>query len=270
MMIFKKFKTSRMFLMAAALIAFAATASAETSVSPSIKEYVPRILTVSLLRQNDKSGEAFLRLRTPVGASGCPRVKELRHTIETETPIFYVNVEGYSLDFSSLSRNAQYACKTANQYALADIPLDRKLIEDNHLTQIRFTLGKGSGTDNYKITLGKNSLSLLPDSERIFEAGKMPSGGQVALMHWYYPSNTLVLTAPTVPETQQDQAIEGFAQAHGMTKVEALIPEFVQPSGQAHRHYYVDNAGKTIALVPGHDDVVINETISARRPGTFE
>jgi hypothetical protein len=271
MMIFNTLKTSRFFLLAAAITALAGTSYADDPVvSPAIREFVPRVITVSLLRQNDKSGEAFLRLRTPVGASGCPRVKELRHTLETNTPIFYVNVEGYSLDFSSMSRSPQYSCKTANQYAMADIPLDRKLVEDNKLNQIRFTLGKGAGTDNYRIIMGKNSMSLLAETENYFDAAKMPSGGQTALFHWYYPANTLVLTAPTVPEAQQDQAIEDFAAGHGMTKLETVLPEFVMPSGQAHRHYYVDDAGKTIAMVPDHDNVAVSDMISARRPGTFE
>ncbi|MDB5490566.1 MAG: hypothetical protein JWO78_415 [Micavibrio sp.] len=270
-MIFSRLKTRHILFLTAAITAFAGTSFAQSDkIAPTIREFVPRVVTVSLLRQNDKSGEAFIRLRTPVGASGCPRVTPLRYTLETDAPIFLVNVEGYSLDFSSMSRSPQYSCKTANQYALADIPLDRKLVEDNRLTKIRFTLGKGMGSDTYKITLDKNTLSILPDSENIFDAGKMPTGGQTALLHWYYPANTLVLTAPTVPEGQQDQAIADFANTHGMTKVETVIPQFVMPSGQAHRHYYVDDAGKTIAMVPNHDNVAVSETVSARRPGTFE
>lgn len=269
MMISNTFKIGRFILLAAAVTMLAGAVHAETEVSQPKRKIIPDIISVSLLRQNDKTGEAFLRLRTPVGASGCPRMSELKYKAETDAPVFYVTVEKYTLDFSSVSRNI-YKCDTSNQYAIADIPLDRKLIEDNKLEKIRFSLDKGAGTDNYKIIMGKNSLSLLAETEEIFEAAKMPSGGEPALFHWYYPQNTLVLTAPLVPEAQQDQAISDFAAVRGLTKLETLMPEFVMPSGRAHRHYYVDGAGKLITMVPNHDNVAVSDTISARRPGTFE
>lgn len=275
-MIFSRLKLSKTFILGTALaVSIIAMVGSPALAGPSIpaptsKDYTPRYVSVSLLRQNDKSGEAYIHLTTQAAISGCPRVQPLRQTIEVDKPSLFVNVDGYSIDFSSMSRTPQYGCKSGMQFSTADIPLDRTLIEDNQLEQITFSMSRGRGSDTYKIVLNKNSLELVPETDRIFEGGKMPSGGQTALLHWYYPPNTVVLTAPAIPEGQRDQAIADYARSNNMTAIEEIIPEFVAPSGQSHRHYYVDDAGKTIENIPGHDDVAVSDMIYARRPGTYE
>ena len=232
------------------------------------RSYMPNTLTVSLLRQKDHSGEALLRLSTLANVTGCATVRPLRHDVEITNHYLDVIVKGYSIDFSGAPNNPNN-CKKGSQYSTADIPLDRKLIEDNGIEQIRLVLDRGLGSDYYTVTLGKDFLELTPSSQKIFKPGKAPSNGQLMLSHWYYPENTLILSAPRPGEPQA--SITGdFARAHGLMPLETLMPGFTPPSGQAARYYYVDGSGALAAKVPGTDNVAVGDGIYARRPGLYE
>lgn len=271
-MMYRTFSRLSCLVLAVAGLSFALPILADTPFHDKDKEkqYIPKIIKVSLIRQNDKSGEAHLHLSTDVALNGCPKVTPLIQTMEIDPPFLAIHVEGYTVDFNNLPRNPVYACKTGMQFSTTDIPLDRKLIEDNHLTTIRLSLGKGRGSDTYNIILDKNRLQLVAGSDTTFEAATMPYGGQVALTHWYYPARTLVLTAPVAPGSERDQTVRDFAHANGLTPLETMIPDFIMPSGQANRHYYVDQSGKIFAKVSSHDDVSVSDLVYARRPGTYE
>ncbi len=232
------------------------------------RDYMPNVLNVSLLRQKDNSGEAMLRLSTTVNMTGCAVIHPLRHDVEINNIYLDVVVKGYSVDFSAVPGNPN-ACKKGSQYSTADIPLDRKLLEDNKIQQIRLVLDRGLGSDYYVVNLGKDRLDLTPRTQHIFKPGKSLAGGQIVLSHWYYPENTLILSAPR-PGAPQASITGDFARANGLTPLENLMPDFVTPAGYAGRYYYVDGTGTLAAKVPGIENVAVGDGIYARRPGLYE
>jgi hypothetical protein len=234
------------------------------------KDYVPNALNIALLRQNDTSGEALLRLSTLVNLNGCPKVHPLRHEIEVNAIYLDVIVHGYAVDFSNLPNDPHFSCKQNVQYSAADIPLDRKLLEDNGIQQIRFVLGRGLGSDYYVVDLDEKHLQLTPRSQKIFKPGKTPYGGQAALSYWYYPANTLILSAPAAPKDQQDSVVAAFATARGLQKLTNIMPDFIMPPGQAGRHYYVDKADVLTEKISDPGSAVLHDGIYVRRPGPYE
>lgn len=265
-MIFSLKAKQRFLILAAAAgflqaVFFAAPAAA--------RDYMPNVLNVALLRQNDNSGEAVLRLSTIVNLNGCPKVHPLRHEIEVNGIYLDVTVKGYTVDFENLPRNPQFACKQNVQYSAADIPLDRKLIEDNNIQQIRFVLGRGLASDYYIVDLDDKRLQLTPRSQKVFKPGKNPYGGQATLGYWYYPENTLILSSPAAPKDQRDNIITAFANTHGLAPMKSVMPDFIMPSGQEGRHYYVDKAGTLTGKIAGDNGAVL-DGIYVRRPGLYE
>ena len=235
-----------------------------------LKDYMPNKLNVSLLRQDDKSGEAVLRLSTIVNLNGCPKVNPLRHVVEVNDIYLDVVVKGYTVDFRDMPNAPQYECKQNVQYSAADIPLDRKLIEDNKIQQIRLVLDHGLGSDYYYINLGKDALEITPRSQKIFKPGRAPHGGDSALKYWYYPENTLILSAPAAPAMQRDDTVMDYANQAGLIPLASLIPDFVAPAGQEGRHYYVDGTGNVAKKVTSRDNTPLDDVILARRPGLYE
>ena len=262
-------KSIRRFL---ALTAAACALQMSAFVAPAMayKEYMPNKLNVSLLRQDDKSGEAVLRLSTVVNLTGCPKVHPLRHDVEVNDIYLDVVVKGYTVDFRDMPKAPQYECKQNIQYSAADIPLDRKLIEDNKIQQIRLVLDRGLGSDYYYINLGKDTLEITPRSQKIFKPGRAPQGGQSALKYWYYPENTLILSAPAAPAMQRDDTVMNYANQAGLLPLTSIIPDFVAPTGQEGRHYYVDGTGNVAKKVTSRDNTALDDVILARRPGLYE
>lgn len=267
-------KTIRSFLIPAFLVSGTAlcvlVAPALSADETKLKEHMPATLNVALLRQDDTSGEALLRLSTVVNMTGCPKISALKHEVAVTDIYLDVTVKGYTIDTRDMPRAPQYACKQNVQYATADIPLDRKLIEDNKIQQIRLALDKGRGTDYYVVNMGQNNLELTPRTQEIFHPLRAPRGGGVALHHWYYPENTIILLAPAAPQEQRDSAVIDFARASGLTDLAGLIPGFTPPGGQDGRHYYVDQAGTIADKAPSRDLVSLSDVVQARRPGAFE
>src|SRR5688572_1319568 len=97
---------------------------------------IPSALNVSLERQTDKTGEAVLRLSAPVSYTGCPRVSNLKHTIDLASGQLNVEVTKFTINFRNLPHAPGTPCNQSFQRAVADIPLDRKLIEDNKIKVI--------------------------------------------------------------------------------------------------------------------------------------
>ena len=234
------------------------------------RDYMPNVLNIALLRQDDNSGEAVLRVSTTVNLTGCPKVYPLRHEIEVNEIYLDVIVYGYAVDFQNLPRDPQFSCKKNVQYSAADIPLDRKLLENNNIQQIRFVLGRGLGSDYYVVDLNEKHLQLTPRSQKIFKPGKAPYGGQAALSYWYYPENTLILSAPAAPKDQRDSVVTAFAASRGLKPLAEIMPDFVMPPGQEGRHYYVDTAGILTEKIAGPDSSVLHDGIYVRRPGPYE
>lgn len=234
------------------------------------RNYVPNAINIALLRQNDTSGEAILRLSTLVNLTGCPKVHPLRHEIEINEIYLDVIVHGYAVDFSNLPNDPHFSCKQNVQYSAADIPLDRKLLEDNGIQQIRFVLGRGLASDYYVVDLDDKHLQLSPRSQKVFKPGKTPYGGQSALSYWYYPESTLILSAPAAPKDQRDSAVAAFAASRGLQKLTAIMPAFIMPPGQDGRHYYVDTTGILTEKISDPDSVVLHDGIYVRRPGPYE
>lgn len=227
---------------------------------------MPNVLNVALLRQNDNSGEAVLRLSTVVSLSGCMKVEPLRHDVEVNDMYLDVVVKGYDVNLI----DSKKGCPQGAQQSIADIPLDRQLIADNGIEQIRLVLDRGLGSDYYLVNLGTDRLELTPTSQKIFKPGKRPAGGQIALSHWYYPKETLVLTAPRPGVNQETGIIEAFAKAYDLTPLVQLMPDFIVPSGQPGRYYYVDTTGAMAATIVNTNNVTVGDGIYARRPGLYE
>lgn len=232
------------------------------------RNYMPNTLTVSVLRQKDHSGEAMLRLSTVVAVTGCAAVQPLRHEVEITNHYLDVVVKGYHIHFSDTPHDTK-TCKKGAQYSTADIPLDRKLIEDNGIEQIRLILDRGLGSDYYHVALDKDRLELTPRSQTVFKPGKSPANGQPVLTHWYYPENTVILTAPR-PGQPQASLTGDFARANGLVTLESLLPGFTPPAGQNGRYYYVDGSGRIAAKLPDTGTLTVGDGIYAQRPGLYE
>ncbi len=235
-----------------------------------LKDYMPDKLNVGLLRQNDPSGEAVLHLSTAVNLSGCPRVNPLRHDVQINDIYLDIVIKGYTIDFRDMPQAPQYACKQDAQYATADIPIDRTLIESNKIQKIRLRLDHGRGSDDYAVILNTNTMELIPQTQTIFKPMRAPRGGQLALTHWYYPENTIILSAPSTPRGVRNAAVIEFARQSGLTDLAGLFPDFTPPGRQNDLHYYVDQAGTLADKIPARDRVNLNNTIQARRPGSYE
>src|SRR5690348_14206496 len=110
-MIFTTARTLRLLTITAMAVFFAAPAMAKT--------YVPNLVTVSLQRQPDNSGEAYIRLSTPLAMNGCPVVGSLNHTAEIDEPYIDVTVEDYDVDFEALKTVPKPTCDGAMQFATA-------------------------------------------------------------------------------------------------------------------------------------------------------
>jgi hypothetical protein len=235
-----------------------------------LKDYMPNKLNVSLLRVDDKSGEAMLRISTIVNLSGCPKVNPLRHVVEVNDIYLDVVIKGYTVDFRELPKAPQYECKQNIQYSAADIPLDRKLIEDNNIQQIRMVLDRGLGSDYYYVNVGKDTIEITPRTQKIFKPARAPQSGQSALKYWYYPENTIILSAPAAPAGKRDDAVIDFANQSGLIPLVNLMPDFTMPAGQEGRHYYVDGTGSIAKKITSRDNAPLNDVVLARRPGLYE
>lgn len=229
---------------------------------------VPNEVQVSLVRAADSSGEAALRLRTALGLNGCYRVGPVAYDIDVNGAYLDITVNGYAID--KLKPGA--ACGAQVQYAQTEIPLDRSLIEANEIQTIRFVLGAGLASDYYDIALSPQRVDITPRSQKVFKLGRSPIDGSAAMGFWYYPANTIVLTAPAIADgTARQAAIDAVARQSGLLPLRSMLPAFDR-DGVKGAYYYVDNSGTFKTRLSGGQTATIDSTsmIHARQPGLYE
>lgn len=257
-MFFNRFH--RVFLTAAMLIGMAGSAVAETDnvVDENVKTITPRTVSISLLRPDDGSGEAVLRLMAPDAISGCPVIGPLKTEMNVNSIYLDITVDGYTIDQNNLETH-RGACATARQYAYADIPLDRALLHGNNVAEIRFTVN--NDMDYYTVNLNEERLELLPRRQmRVKPAGGADSatGG---LTFWYYPKGTMILSIPAAPAGSDiTSPLDQFAAQHGLKRLDRAMPGFGTIAGKAGQAYYIDETG-ALGTVAGKNPVSIGTTI---------
>ena len=231
---------------------------------------LPMAYNVYLLRDTNGGSDPILRIMTPVGITGCPKISELVPTVKVNDIYLDVKITGYGIDKNNLPREPHIACNKAMQFAIADIPLPRANLYDSGIKALRLGfISGGIGRDQYDVALDGPKLSLTAKSPAVFKSGKRPDGS-IATEFWFYPENTLILSAPTTQKDQQSAAIEAFASKNGLTPLAQLLDGFSAPSGQTIRQYYVDQSGKVFAQLPLEGDVTLEGDVMGRHPGAHE
>lgn len=258
-MFFNRFH--RVFLTTALLLGMAGGAVAATdkeNFDENVKTITPRTISISLLRPDDGSGEAVLRMMAPNAISGCPMIGPLKTEMNVNSIYLDITVDGYTIDQNNLETH-RGACDTARQYAYADIPLDRALLHGNNVAEIRFTVN--NDMDYYTVDLNEERLELLPRRQMRVK----PAGGADAatggLTFWYYPKGTVILSVPAAPAgSDTTSTLDQFASQHGLKRLDSVMHGFSAIAGKAGQAYYIDETG-ALGAVAGKTPVTVGTTI---------
>ncbi|WP_435641312.1 hypothetical protein [Micavibrio aeruginosavorus] len=267
----------RVFLTAAVLIGMAGGAVAATDdvVDENVKTITPRTVGISLLRPDDGSGEAILRLMAPSAISGCPVIGPLKTEMNVNSIYLDITVDGYTIDQNNLETH-RGACATARQYAYADIPLDRALLHGNNVAEIRFTVN--NEMDYYTVNLNEERLELLPRRQMRVKPATGADSATGGLTFWYYPKGTVILSVPAAPAgSDTTNPLDQFASQHGLKRLDSVMHGFSAIAGKAGQAYYIDGTG-ALGAVAGKDPVSVGTTVIdgrtmdvySRQPGMNE
>jgi hypothetical protein len=231
----------------------------------------PSQLVVALQRQTDKTGEAVLHLAAPVSYTGCPRVSNLEHTVNITTGNLEVDVKKFTIDFRNLPHAPGTPCKQSFQVSSADIPLDRKLIEDNKIKMISINVPGGLPGQIYDVTLEGDTLTLTPRPRKTFGIRGISHKATGPIEFRYYPKNTIVLSAPVAHGDARKKIVEDFAKSNDLVALSTVSEGFQPRSGHDEVYYYIDdrnrlNADAKDKIVGKNGDI----DIYARIPNKYE
>ncbi len=174
-------------------------------------------------------GNATLRMMTPLALSGCVHLQQPVVTIRENAPIIALHITSSELVLDKTVRYAHFQCDVRSQYAYFDLPLNREDLLEKGIHTI--TINTDSGQFR-KITLDVND-------DRVIA---MASAGGIAT-YWFYPENTVVLTASENLSDDARSELNTRARSAGLIPMAEEMATYDAGSALANNAYFIDNTG---------------------------
>lgn len=205
---------------------------------------VPRGLFAMMVQRVPDGAEGDFNLHaTNIGTvSGCINVKEPKVKVTYTQKKVDITLEEdaeFELDNEQV-RYGAYSCNIQTGALSFDVRLNRDELLDRGITMIGLKSKKYGQYSNTEIDVTKDRIE--------FES-KYPGGSGFATF-WFYPSNTVILHAPSA-KTGQDvgELIEAFADRNGLVSLKHTLKGFEIPVWVKNVQYYTDPRGKIFGQV---------------------
>ena len=166
----------------------------------------------------EKSGEATLRLVTPVSVNGCMTMIPPTVTVRRGGRMMAFKIQDGDVALDKSVRYAHYQCHQGANVAHADIKLNRAELMENNIKSVTFQTG-GGAMDTYNVEWSGERLNLVPKNAVAFRPFER-SGRLDPLSHYFYPESTIVLYAPSASKNADfSEAIKNLATSKGLVPV---------------------------------------------------
>lgn len=187
-------------------------------------------------------GEAVLRMMTPLALSGCAHLKQPVVAIREAPGSIALRVTSTELELDKTVRYAHFQCNVRSQYAYFDLPLRRDELLEKHISRISVNSDSGQFRD---IALDVNEdrvIALVSGQRKNVSAGSTPGAGGIATF-WFFPENTIVLSASEKLNAEARAALKDNARTAGLVPIEEQIAGFEPGTEMANNAYFIDPTG---------------------------
>lgn len=228
---------------------------------------LPNAVDVALLSRSDlPPGQFIMRLSAPAVKNGCPKFSPMDYSIGYDNMYLDVELADYRVDMRDAPKAPQYQCEVGNQIPLADIPLNTNDLMQRGISKVRFHYA--SLVDNYDMQLDSNYVNLTPTKKpSTARAGRF--GGSKAygmnspLEIWLLPEDTVILYAPTEPQTKDGLAdeIADVARGRGLIPLTDRLPKFMAPVTTPRQYYFIDKKKTYVSKIKdeaGHSFAILH------------
>lgn len=155
-----------------------------------------------------------IRISQPVVAQGCMKLVMMKPSLRILGSILQIETQGPAILLNDQAKSISGDCPQESVTPVLDIGLKREFLEDNGISKI--TMITPYGQDNFNIELSPESLTLKPETTRVFKPNKEISSGE-PLKHWFYPKDTIVLFIPRADNSQAlYKDLNAFAKENGL------------------------------------------------------
>lgn len=230
---------------------------------------VPETMSVELVRNTEN--KASLRVTAPIVTDSCVAIKPLEYKRQYTQLYMDIAFAGYKMSPSGSPGN----CAKGMQYPRVDIPIIETFLRERNISAIRLILSGDSRTDIYNVDITGRAVTITPRTQTTFRIAKPRRGSVAATTVVTYPDNTVILTAPAIPEQSRKAEIRNYALSRGFVPLETKLPGFTPPesgqgAGHEDRYYYVDEQAQFIETLKNKGQISLTNMIYARIPGAYE
>ncbi len=213
-------------------------------------QYYPKTLsqgTIALLRDPILEPEQFvIKLTFGESATGCFKVSDMGYDAEFIGNRLQIDTNEVYIDFRDQTNNPHFECDKTTKEPTASIIMSKAMLEENGTEIIH--IRSDTIENRFDIFMDEQHIKLLPATTdvyptRYYKPQTLP-GGKNALIHWFYPENTIVVYTPSVDmDAHIDDEIMAFGQAHNLKPLKTVYPTFTTPIQTPHYYYFVDEVG---------------------------
>jgi hypothetical protein len=212
---------------------------------PNTKE-LPALLptfeyTINFIRVPGSSGQVVMRMMMPLALSGCVKMKHPVITIRETPPLISLRATSLELEIDKSVRYAHFQCDVRSQYAYFDLPLDRDNLLEKNIRKINVRSDAGHFR-NIDLDVNENRLIAMISGNQT-KAGMIPGAGGMTTF-WFFPENTIVLSAGEKLDTAARTELKSRARGAGLVPVEEQIVDFKPDPVKTNIAYFIDPTGR--------------------------
>ena len=190
---------------------------------------------------NAGAREVTLRFTEPAALSGCVSIDTPKPEITRNGQYMQIKIGKPVVRLDKTVRYAHYECKGGPSFVESDITLNADELMKKKIQYITFK--NESAADKYTVDVSNTRFMLVPQSTSFFKPFDLP-GRIDPLSYWFYPENTVILSAPGASAQQDVTAeIRKMAQSKGLVELKTLIKNFKPPVTDKNTLYFVDQSG---------------------------
>ncbi len=208
-------------------------------------------VTMALQRGADlPPGHFVLSMSAVKTFSSCVKIVNPRYaTSFDDNGTMTISMGKFIVDARDMPRYAHYECNGTPQRASVNVNMSKELLQDNNVKKIKLKTGQSS--ENYTVKITNDFIQLLPETRRNPKdinnrfRPMQASGVENALKLWFYPENTVILSADgSGKDLTLEKSLMDLARSKGLTPLTETMPEHASFRKQANHYYFIDKQGR--------------------------